>query len=82
LRSNGEHALADELQPLMRPAWSAHLEGVQGMTEQRKQRALESLGQPYGGPTFVDRLRWAVLFRLHPRVIELIWPVAGRAFEP
>jgi hypothetical protein len=82
LRAEGEYALAQELEPLVRPSWTAHLEGVRSMVEQRKQRTLESLGQPYRGPTLVDRVRWAVLFRLHPSVIVFIWPVAGRALEP
>ena len=42
LRAEGEDSLAGELEPLARPAWTAHLEGVLAMAEQRKRRSVES----------------------------------------
>jgi hypothetical protein len=81
LRAENEDALARELKPLVRPSWTAHLNGVQSMAEQRKQRMLESVGRQYRGPSFADRARWATLSRLPPSVIDLIWPLAGRVLE-
>jgi Glycosyl transferase family 2 len=82
LRANGEFVLADELEQLVGPAWTAHLQGVQGMAELRKRRTLEELGEAYRGPSRTDRVRWAVLRWLPPSVIGLIWPLAGRVLEP
>jgi glycosyltransferase involved in cell wall biosynthesis len=81
LRAEKEDALARELQSFMRSSWTAHVHGVQRIVEQRKRRALESLGQAYQGPTLAERARWAALSHLPPAVIKLIWPVAGRVLE-
>lgn len=79
LRAEGEHALADELEPMLRPAWTAHLDGVQAMVEQRRQRTAASLGGDPDGPTLADRAMWAVLPRLHPSTVDLVWRLSGRA---
>jgi glycosyltransferase involved in cell wall biosynthesis len=81
LRSQGEDALVAELEPLARPAWTVHLEGVLAMAEQRKRRSAESCGEPYGGPTTVDRARRAALLRLPPSVVNVLWHVTGGALE-
>jgi glycosyltransferase involved in cell wall biosynthesis len=82
LRAEGEHELANKLQPLERPAWTAHLEDVRKSSQERRQRTAEALGAPYRGPTFIDRARWAALFRLPPSAIDLAYRVAGGALEP
>ena len=81
LKANGEDLLAEELEPLMGPAWKDHVNGVVSMVDQRKRRALESRGEPYPGPTLVDRARWAALTRLPPSVIDLAWHATGGRLE-
>lgn len=79
LRKDGEDALADELEALVEPAWRNHLNGVKATVEQRMQRAAESLGQPYRGPTRLQQATWAALSRVHPSALGLAWHLAGRA---
>jgi hypothetical protein len=81
LRANGQNTLAEELEPLMEPAWKDHVNGVVAMADQRKRRALESRGEPYPGPTFAGRARWAALTRLPPSVIDFAWHVTGGRLE-
>ena len=76
LRANGEDALAEELEPLARPAWTAHLNGIQARAESRRRTSLECQGKPYRGPSRLDRWQWAALSHLHPSVIDLIWRIA------
>jgi glycosyltransferase involved in cell wall biosynthesis len=82
LRADGEHALAEELEPLMRPSWTSHLKGVKDMAEQRRRRSMEARGHPYTAPGLSDQARWAVLTRLPPSVLDATWRLAGRALEP
>jgi GT2 family glycosyltransferase len=81
LRAQGDGTLASELEPLARPAWTAHLEGVLGAAEQRKRRSAESRGEPYSGPTTVDRARRAALIRLPPSAVNALWHVTRGALE-
>jgi hypothetical protein len=81
LRAEGDYLLAEELEPLMRPSWTAHLEGAREGAEQRRKRTLESVGQTYRGPSFMDRTRWTVLSHLPPTIVDLAWRVSGGRLE-
>jgi GT2 family glycosyltransferase len=78
LRHDGDHELADGLEPLLRPAWDDHLEGVRRTLEQRARRACESRGATYRGPTLAQRAHWDLLRRMHPSAIEVLWRATGR----